>query len=340
MAANDVSGGVHITLLKNGDSLNATLNSTAPLYQTFKKGTDDYNPNWETMSDDERPVIYPRIYSAMQGAVLTPANLSWKYNGVDMTFDSSGVATFPEGCEGRIKEIDYNSAKALKMIDNIASDLNNDSDTITFTGSVTTGGQTLQVTAEITILVEEANSNLYRLFLNTADDVIDGSEEYIQVVASLFNTGVGVTSGVQFEFLDLQGNVLKAKNSSDTLNVTKEMVNGELVVVCKAYVDNAVVAQEQRQVWDLTDPYVISCNRGSNTSQSEFEDIVYAFSLVNMRTGQVVPDKVFDFKVYKDADNSDITSQFTTKTDTSITIPGAKIGEHKGFYINASTTIG
>jgi hypothetical protein len=60
---------------------------------------------------------------------------------------------------------------------------------------------------------------------------------------------------------------------------------------------------------------------------------------MNARTGSVVAGAVFDIKVYKDEDNSDITSQFTTKTDTSITIPGAKIDEHKAIFLNASTTI-
>ncbi|MDD4778723.1 MAG: hypothetical protein PHV53_10615, partial [Fermentimonas sp.] len=63
MANLQVVGGVRIDLLTNGDNLSTTLIATAPLYQTFKKGTQDYSPDWSTMSDTLRPVVFPRIYS-------------------------------------------------------------------------------------------------------------------------------------------------------------------------------------------------------------------------------------------------------------------------------------
>lgn len=334
MANTRVSGGVTITLLKNGDNLNTVLLSTLPLYQTFKKGTQDYVPNWATTPSGQQPVIFPRVYSVMEAQVIPAANVSWKYNNIAMTFNASGVCTAPDIAAGKIKQIDYNGSKALQVIGNIASDTNNDSDIITFSGTVLG----VIVSAEITILIEEAAANLYRLFLNMDDDVIDGDETSLAMTAALFNMGSQVTSGVQYEFLNEAGTVLRSKSSSASFTITKAMIDSELLVICRAYVNDVVVAQEQKQVWDSTDPFVIICDKGSNVRQGPGENITYNFSVLNTRTGSVVPGVVFTIKVIKNSTLADITSQFS-KTNTSITIPGAKINEHLSLYVDASCTI-
>ncbi len=334
MANLRVSGGVNISLLQNGDNLNTVLMSNLPLYQTFKKGTQDYSPNWATLPSAQQPIIFPRIYSVMEAVTLIPTNVSWKYNGIAMTFDGSGIATAPSICAGKIKQIDYNGSKALQIIGNIASDSNNDSDVITFTGRASG----TDVSAEITLLIEEASANLYRLFLSMSDDVIDGDETSLTMTAALFNSGAQVTAGVQYEFLDQAGTVLRAKSTTASFEITRAMIDSELMVVCKAYVNNVVVAQEQRQVWDSTDPFVIICDQGSNVRQRQTSDLVYAFSLLNARTGSTVAGVVFTIKVFKNSNNADITSQFT-KTNTSVTIPGAKINEHKSLYVDAECIV-
>ncbi len=343
MANLQVVGGVRIDLLTNGDNLSTTLIATAPLYQTFKKGTQDYSPDWSTMSDTLRPVVFPRIYSVMESAVKVPTDVSWMYNGVAMTFDASGVATAPELAIGRIKQIDYTYdgkvIKALRMIGNVANSVNNnDSDTISFKGKVQASGQEIWVTADATILIEEASNNLYRLFLNMDDDVLDGDETSLTMTAALYNNGALVNTGAQFEFKDTLGNVLKAKGSSAILNITREMVDSELMVLCNAYVDNIIVASEQKQVWDSTDPFAVLCDQGSKTNQHSDEDAVYSFSLLNLRTNTTVAGTVFVFNVIRLSDNADITSEFNF-TNTTITMPGAKIYAHKSIYIGASCIV-
>lgn len=339
MANLQVSGGISINLLQNGDNLNTTLNATSPLYQTFKKGTTNFVPDWAAMSDLDRPVIFPRIYSVMEVRTIVPSDVSWKYNGVAMTFDVNGVATAPDIAAGKVKQIDYNGSKALRMIGNVASDTNNDSDVITFLGNVTSSGQTVPVSADITLLVEEASNNLYRLFIIMTDDVIDGDETSLSIKAMLYNNGAIVSTGSQFEFTDQAGAVLQAKGSSDTLIVTKAMVDSELMIVCRAYINDMVVAQEQRQVWDATDPYTIICDKGTSVRQAAGDDVTYNFSLMNARTGTSVAGTVFVIKVYRNADSGDITSQFSV-TNTAITVTGAKIAEHKSLYVDASCTVG
>lgn len=338
MANLQTTGGVNISLLVNGDNLNTTLNSTAPLYQTFKKGTSDFTPNWGTMSDALRPIVFPRIFSVMEGRTLVPSDVSWKYNDVDIVFDENGIATSPSIIAGKIQEVTYNGAKALKMIGNVASDTNNDSDLISFTGRVNSSGQSVLVSADITVLVEEGTNNLYRLFLMMQDDVLDPGDASLSMKAMLYNNGALVSTNVQFEFLKLDGTVLRAKDPSDTLNITPSMVNGELMVVCKAYVGSTMVTQEQKQVWDVTDPYVISCDQGSNVRQRAIDDITYTFSLLNARTGVEHAGAIFTIKVYSNATLADITGEFNPQSP-SITITGAKIQQHKSIFLEAQTTI-
>lgn len=334
----NVSGGVVVNLLQNGDNLNTSLNATAPLYQTFKKGTADYTPDWSTMPDDDRPIIYPRVYSTMQAEVLSISNIIWEYNGVTMEFDSSGICDYPEVAAGKVKQVTHDGVKALKLIGNLASDVNNDSDIVSFSGDVFASGQHLNVSAEATILIEEASANLYRLFLNMTDDVIDGDEESLTIVADLRNMGAAVTKGVEFEFLDAAGKVLRAKDPEATFVVTRKMIDSELMIIAKAYVNGKIVAQQQRQVWDSTDPFVITCDQGSNVMQSGRDDLIYSFTLLNARTGTVMTNIDFTIKVYRTRDNEDITSQFS-KTTTSITIAGVKMIEHKSLYLAVSCIV-
>ena len=92
-------------------------------------------------------------------------------------------------------------------------------------------------------------------------------------------------------------------------------------------------------MWDVTDPYTIICDKGTSVRQASSDDVTYNFSLMNARTGTSVVGTVFVIKVYRNADSADITSQFSM-TNTSITVTGAKIAEHKSLYVDTSCTVG
>lgn len=336
MAKLNVTGGVSIDLLQNGDQLNTTLNATQPLYQTFKKGTQDFSPNWATASN--KPVIFPRVYSVQEAKELVPKNIVWKYNSALMAFGTDGVCTSPEIPAGKVKKITHNGMEALQMIGNVASETNNDSDVVTFEGDVDASGQTIRTTADITILVEEVTGSLYRMFLVTADDVINTEEESISLRAMMYSSGVLMTTGVEFEFTDITGKVLKAKGTSDTLALTSAMIDSELMVVCKGYVGGVVVAQEQRQVWDAVDPFTVVCDAGNQVKQSAIADVTYTFRLQNARTGNIVPNIPFVINVYKKQTSADITTEFTPSA-SAVLVSGAKIKEHKGIYVLAKCTV-
>ncbi len=338
MATLRVSGGIQIDLLVNGDNLNTTLNATAPLYQTFKKGTQDFQPDWATMNDSLRPIVYPRVYSVMEGRTLVPTDVGWKYNHVDVVFDGNGLATAPSIIAGKVRKVTYNGAEALKMIGNVASDANNDSDTITFSGKVNSSGQSVMVSADITVLVEEGTNNLYRLFLLMLDDVIDPGETSLALKAMLHNNGSLVDTNVQYEFLKLDGTILRAKDPSDTMSVTPEMVDGELIIVCKAYVGQEMVAQEHKQVWDATDPFVLVCDQGSKVRQLASVDTEYIFRVLNARTGSEHAGPAILIKVVKVSTLADITSEFSV-TPPKIMVTGTKINQHKSIRLLANTTV-
>lgn len=338
MVPTRVQGGLVIDLLQNGDNLNTVLMATKPLYQTFKKGTDDYSPNWATASESDQPVIYPRVHSVMEGMNLIPTDCSWRYNGVAMEFNSSGTCTRPDVIAGKVKRITHDGVEALRLIENLASDVNNDSDTFGFTGYADSGGQRIEVNAEITVLIEEAAANLYRLFLNMDDDIIDGDEESITMTALLYNQGAPISRGVEFEFLDIEDEVLQSKRTSNKLVITRSMIDSELLVVCRAYVDDKIVAEERRQAWDSTDPYTVVFSNGNRVRQSQYEDKTHTISLLNARNGNTVSGATFDMTVYRNSDKQVITSDFT-KTSNTITVKGTNIFEHKSIYIHVKASV-
>lgn len=322
----EVYGSLTITKLVNGDTLNARLYSTNSLYQTFKKGTSDFNPNWETMPDADRPIIFPRVYSSVLGSeVDVITDVSWLYNQQPMSFNGSGIATAPDVCAGKVQKVTYQGREALKMIGNVASDNNNTSDTITFNGRVNVSGQEPMVSAETTILIEESASNIYRLLLESTDNIIDGDETGTELNATLYSGGHKVTTGVEFLFVDMLDNVLQSKSSNSKLDLDRDDVHGEIIVVCKAYVGNKVVAEAQRQILDWTDPFIIQSNVGDKYTQDPKKDETFTFSVINQRTGNIVPGATFVIRAWKlNPTRTEITSEMTI-TPTTIFVPGAKI---------------
>lgn len=326
MSAVEVYKSITIKKLINGVSVSATLYSTSPLYQTFKRGTNDFNPNWETMPDGERPVIFPRV-SPAGGGDLPITDIGWRYNQQQIMFNSNGMATAPDVCAGKVRKTIYNGVEAIKVIGNVASDTNNTSDTISFFGKVRASGQLMDVSAETTLLIEEGIENLYRLILEMTDHIIDGNETSIKMQAKLFNDGNLVTTGAQYEFIDTTGAALRPKSSDPVFNIHKDMVHGEVIVTCKGYIGNKVVGQDQRQVIDKTDPYEIDASVGDIVMLDPKDNVVITFYLLNQRTGQRVSGATFTIRVFKENPRLDITSEFT-KSPTTITIPGSKIDQY------------
>lgn len=324
----EVYGSISVLPLVNGDTINARLESTQSLYQTFRKGTEMFNPNWVTMPDKDRPIIFPRIYSSnLGGEVDDISDVSWKYNQQPIIFDSNGVASSPGVIDGKIKKVIYEDREALKLIGNVASDENNTSDTITFTGRISVSGQEPFVSAETTILIEEATGSNYRLLLEISDHIIDGDETGVDAKAILYVGGQKVTNGVKYQYLNTLDQVLRDKSESPEYFLSKDLVHGEIILRVKAFVDNVEVAEAQRQVLDWTDPYAIQCTLGGETHQDFKKDTTYIFNLVNQRTGMPVADPRFDFAARIRSSSVDIAGDLA-QTDTTITLPGATLNEH------------
>lgn len=338
MATTSVYAGLTIDLLMNGDSLNTILSTTKALYQTFKKGTSSYTPDWGTTPTAQQPVIFPRVHSAMEGRNIVPTDESWQYNNIPIQFNAQGVSSYPEAVIGKLQRITHEGVPALRVIGNLASDANNDSDTISFSGYAEASGQRLQVSAEITVLIEEASATLHRLFLIMTDDVIDGDEESITMVAQLYHQGILVETGVEFEFVDINGTVLRSKGTSPSFTITRAMIDSELLVIGKAYIGGAVVAEEQRQVWDSTDPFTIVISPGNRVTQSSSQDTTYSFALMNARNGNQVSGISFDLNVYKNSDKTELTTGFS-KTTTTLTIPGQFILTNRSLYVRARAEV-
>ena len=123
-----------------------------PLVQRYNKDTDVFTPNFEAVGAT-KPILVAIIRDVASGNVLVPTALTWKYNGIDITFDPETHLSTNDGWQGVFEEDNSYSTKvgstsyvlkAIKVLKNLVPISGYDNDRISVSGSVELGGHTFE----------------------------------------------------------------------------------------------------------------------------------------------------------------------------------------------------
>ena len=213
-----LEGGFTLIGLMDGTTVNGFLRvEGTPLVQRYNKGTSQFTPDFETLADNKKPTLVVILRDVSTGEIMTPQTITYKYNGVTLTFGSDGLST-NSGMTGYFKKLDSYSATigsqsyqlpALRVMKNLVPISGYDNDRISVSGTIEIGGQSIafnELSKEV--VIQESTGNAYDVIIS--DDkggALTEAGESLTCTASLYKDGIEVTdySGFTFQWVKLLG---------------------------------------------------------------------------------------------------------------------------------------
>lgn len=256
MAGNyNVQNSITIRRLRSSDSLMLTLGGNGiPLFQAVDKDSGAVNPNWEVA--ENQPIVIPKARST-RGNVITHLQHKWKYNGVEIVFDEeqSPVGGWYTDNSERFQT---NENGHLKIIKNLASQINLADDTLTYETQVSVGGVEYDLTATKTIVIHQMGSSSYYALIVSDTDTLTSDVTSTTVTVKLYQGTNEITSFYPKWYKDFD--LWTAKNGQNPITVTREDVGGSqlfLADIFKSESDSTSIAKAGVKIRDEADEYII-----------------------------------------------------------------------------------
>lgn len=269
----NLEGSFTLIGLMDGTTINGFLRvEGTPLVQRYNKGTSQFTPDFETLADNKKPTLVVVLRDVATGDVMIPQEITYKYNGVTLTFGSDGLST-NSGMTGYFKKIDNYSATigsqsyqltALRVMKNLVPISGYDNDRISVSGTIEVGGQSVAFN-ELSkdVVIQESTGNAYDVIIS--DDkggALTEAGESLICTATLYKDGVEVTdySGHTYQWVKLLGTGDTNWGTSRTQKVTAGDIDNILKLRCDIKSGGSVIASGFTQITDYSDPYYVDFN--------------------------------------------------------------------------------
>lgn len=268
-----LEGGFTLIGLMDGTTVNGFLRvEGTPLVQRYNKGTSQFTPDFETLADNKKPTLVVILRDVSTGEIMTPQTITYKYNGVTLTFGSNGLST-NSGMTGYFKKLDSYSTTigsqsyqlpALRVMKNLVPISGYDNDRISVSGTIEVGGQSIAFN-ELSkdVVIQESTGNAYDVIIS--DDkggALTEAGESLTCTASLYKDGIEVTgyTGYTFQWVKLLGTGDTKWGTARTQKVTTGDIDNILKLRCDIKSGGSVVASGFTQITDYSDPYYVDFN--------------------------------------------------------------------------------
>lgn len=234
-----VSNRFYVEAIDDGSTLHGQILSTKPLSQAWTGTT--AVPSWET--DSNRPIIYIDLMNG-SASVSPDSGGSWSYNGTVLTFNASTGLSTNAGMEGWFHK--ETSVEGIKIMVNLASSSNVNTDTISYSGSYTISGSAIPFSASTYIRITGINSSgIFGLIEFVGSNVVTEKGQTITMVGKLFSA----------DGEEIECTALSSPFSTEwKLNNTYIGSGGEVTVDGTTYYNAKQVTESQ-----ITDNCTIEC---------------------------------------------------------------------------------
>lgn len=268
-----LEGGFTLIGLMDGTTVNGFLRvEGTPLVQRYNKGTSQFTPDFEALADNKKPTLVIILRDVATGEIMTPQTITYKYNGVTLTFGSNGLST-NSGMTGCFKKLDSYSATigsqsyqlpALRVMKNLVPISGYDNDRISVSGTIEIGGQSIAFN-ELSkdVVIQESTGNAYDVIISdNKGGALTEAGESLTCTASLYKDGIEVTdySGFTYQWVKLLGTGDTNWGTSRTQKVTTGDIDNILKLRCDIKSGGSVVASGFAQITDYSDPYYVDFN--------------------------------------------------------------------------------
>lgn len=268
-----IQGGFSITALMDGTTINGFVRvENMPLAQRYTKGSDKFTPDFETVPENNRPVVVAINRDITDGSVLTPQTAVFKYNGLELTFGPDGLCT-SEGYEGVFKKLtDYPAQVggasypmiAMRVMKNLVPLSGYDNDRISVSGTVEIGGQSIQFSEMSTdVVIQETTGNQFDVVItNDKGSALTAPGESLTERADVYRDGVkvGDLSSFTFQWVKVTADGEQNLGTAQTQVISTDDVDNVLKVRCDVSQEGTIIASKYDEVSDFSDPYYVQFN--------------------------------------------------------------------------------
>lgn len=293
-----------------GDTLSLILQTNGvPLFQGLNPDTFTVSPNWS--ESGTHPIITPSVGSARKNNV-TLTNHAWAYNGNGLGFNSSGTGWETSTVDNRFKLNHANGS--LAIIGDLASKVNQDSDTLTYSGDAVLGASIYPMQKSIDILVSMLGGSSYFGGVSADTTVLSKGQTEATLRPWLFNSAGGEVSTYSINLYRGSGTDLAGTYDNPASGITihrdktgdadKLYVDSHQLFVLEFIVDGAAVYRTGISIDDISDIYQLALN--SVGQVDEDSDQTFRCIVTNCETG-LVPKSItgnVTFVIYTDSNGN------------------------------------
>lgn len=298
-------GSVLIKRLRNGNNLFLTLDNTSkkPLYQAVDPDNGNaIAPDWTVAAN--RPVIKPTVTSARANTDISVTNPKWYYNGVLLTFNTSGTSGFTTNTntDASVKgKFQFNPTdNSIKPIKNLADPNALANGLLAFECVVKSGGGEYAMSKSVDVILVRGGASSYYGAITATNLTLDDENPTSKLYASLYCGGTEVSDFHVTWKKDNDAGSLKSGMKSALgaeLEVTREGVNGQQLYVAEFRLKDgdSPVAIAGVTIVDSADVYIVVCDVTSAVKHISDDNasVTVKARLLNARTGQEVTSNVY-----------------------------------------------
>lgn len=249
-----------------GDTLSLSLKTNGvPLFQGLNPDTFTVSPNWS--ESGTHPVITPNVSSARKNNVTLTSH-AWAYNGKDLGFSFSGTGWETSTVDNRFKLNHVDGS--LSIVADLASKVNQDSDTLTYSGVAVLGASTYEMGKSIDILVSMLGGSSYFGGVSADTTVLSKGQTQAVLKPWLFNSAGGEVSAYSVKLYRGSGTDLAGTYNNPASGITihrdktgdtdKLYVDSRQLFVLEFIVDGAAVYRTGISIDDISDIYQLALN--------------------------------------------------------------------------------
>lgn len=273
-----------------GDTLSLSLQTNGvPLFQGLNPDTFTVSPKWS--ESGKHPVITPIIGSARKNNVTLTSH-AWAYNGKDLGFSFSGTGWETSAVDNRFK-LNHTDG-SLSIVADLASKVNQDSDTLKYSGVAVSGASTYPMEKSIDILVSMLGGSSYFGGVSADTTVLSKGQTQAVLKPWLFNSAGGEVSSYSVKLYRGSGTDLAGTYNNPQSGITihrdktgdtdKLYVDSHQLFVLEFIVDGAAVYRTGISIDDISDLYQLALN--SIGQVDEDTNQIFRCIVTNCETGK------------------------------------------------------
>lgn len=240
-----VSNRFYVEAIDDGSTLHGQLLSTKALTQAWTGSA--AVPNWKVAGN--QPTVYVDLMSGTS-KVTPDAGGKWYYNNAEIEWEDTSATA--RSTDGRFQKVNNyptsaNPTAAIKIIDNIASNSNVNTDSLTYTGSYTLGGSPIGFSVSTFIRITGVSSaGIFGFIEFVGSNIVTEKNQVVTMYARLFGA---------------DGNEIVATQTGSPFSTTWKMNNasigagGDVTVNGQTYYNAKQVSESQ-----ITDNSIIECD--------------------------------------------------------------------------------